>query len=354
MIRLQQKRMRSLCWIALVVSLLLAGGIACSHSSPLSPAGPDDPRETAGSDTGGPWATVNPAIKTGHPRSPSDPPTEYRWYPDIFEPHKTTIEEIYLTSTNGNRIFADVHRPVWASAEKQCHALVLVPGGKMKGEVWHVPWRRSGSLHWSAAGFVAMDFDFQGRGKSEGEEDYYGATHREDLRCVIEYCASRPDVLPIGVGVISSSWGCTVASGTLGEYPDLPVRFYIDLEGAHNRFTATQNDDPFWVKMWGGHDTSDNDFWDDREAITFQPYITAAYIRVQSDMDHSFDYFYVDHAIDMVNAAVLGASPYARLNHNPPNVVLDYQLGDSYQYEDLDKLDEAMYMQVIQAGMMEF
>ncbi len=337
----------------LALSLALIAG--CAGSMSLSPETPGHMiADDSDSGAGFLWNSTQPDSLSCELRDHFDPPAEYKWYPDVLERNKVVVEEMYLTSTNGNQIFADVHRPKWASADMPCSALVLVPGGTQKGEVWHVPWRRSGSNHWAAAGFIVMDFDFQGRGKSQGVEDYYGPTHREDLKTVIEYCASRPDVLPGGVGLVSSSFGVTVCSCTLGAFPDLPARFFVDLEGAQDRHVATQFDDPVWIGYWGGHPTSDDEFWDEREAITYQPFIKSAYIRVQSDTDHAFDYFYVDHAIQMCNAALLGSSTYVQMNHNPPNQLLDELYEKTYQYEDLDIIDESLFMYVIEASVAEF
>ena len=156
------------------------------------------------------------------------------------------------------------------------------------------------------------------------------------------------------MGVVSSSWGITLASSTLAIYQDLPVRFLIDLEGQQDRYTSTNWDDPFWIDYRGGIDTSDDEFWAEREAITFQPFITVPYIRVQSGLDHIFDRFYVDHAIELVNAAVNGLSPYARLNHEEPNLILDIENPHQYGWEDIDTVDEALYMYVVEASVTVF
>ena len=300
------------------------------------------------------WSTIQSEYRNDPVRAPGPSGNAYEWYPDYKEPNSVVIEDMFLTSTNGLKIYADLHRPDWASPQKRCQGLVLVPGGTMKGEVWHAPWRRSGSNHWAAAGFIVMDFDCQGRGQSEGVEDYDGPVQRGDLRTVIAYLASRPDVLPGGVGLVTTSFGCTLASGTLAAYLNLPVRYYIDLEGSHNRYVSTQWDDPMWVAIWGGHPTTDNAFWIEREAVSFQPYITTPYIRLQSGCDHALDYFYCDHAVAMVNAAVEGVCPYARLNHEPPNIHLSVDDAAQYGWEDIDELDDELYLYVLEASMTKF
>ncbi|HDS31192.1 MAG TPA: hypothetical protein ENN67_09130 [Firmicutes bacterium] len=300
-------------------------------------------------ETAGPGSVIETELREPFPVS-----DDYEWYPDLLMPHDIIVEEFYLTTTNGNQIFADVHRPVWASPAKQCHALVLVPGGLMLGSAWHAPWRKCNSNNWAKAGFIVSDFDFQGRGKSEGEEHISGPEHREDLKSVIEYMASRPDVLPGKIGLISSSWGCTISTSTLATYQELPIRFYIDLEGAHNRHVATQFDDPKWIDIWGGHPTWDNDFWDTREAITYQPHITVPYIRVQADIDHALHYFYYEHAFDMVNAALTGKSPYAQMNRNTPNMFLLSQFVDYYKWEVREDIPDQLFLYAVEASMTKF
>jgi hypothetical protein len=71
-------------------------------------------------------------------------------------------------------------------------------------------------------------------------------------------------------------------------------------------------------------------------------------------VDHASDEFYVEHAFALVNAAVMGSSPYARMNHNEPNIVLDPLKEHDYQYEQQDLLDEAMYMQVVECAVADF
>jgi len=335
-----------------ILAVLLFISLGCTGQAPLMPG----PSDMAGSYGDGDQSLefIGSETVTTPVREQNPPPVGYTWFPDVLEPHYIVSEEQFLTSDNGNQIWVEVTRPVWSCPTFPCHALVLVTGGIQPGSVWHAPWRKCSTTHWAKAGFICLIIDFQGRGHSEGTEDWNGLVHRQDLKTAINYINSRDDILPGGVGLVSSSWGCTVATATLADHPELNVRFYVDLEGAHNRFTSTQWNDPYWVDTWDGHTTDDDEFWDTREAITYMPFVTTPYIRVQSNVDHSFDYFYADHAIDMVNAAISGASPYARMNNNEPNVILEYDLADTYLYENIDKIDEILYMYVVQASMTDF
>ena len=80
-----------------------------------------------------------------------------------------------------------------------------------------------------------MIFDPDGRGLSVGVEDYDGFIHQDGLAEIIRFSASLPEVDPERIGVISFSYGVTMAAGALARYPDLPVRFLIDMEGPADR-----------------------------------------------------------------------------------------------------------------------
>jgi alpha/beta superfamily hydrolase len=60
------------------------------------------------------------------------------------------------------------------------------------------------------AGFVSLVFDFRGVGKSGGAFDY-GLGEQEDLRCALDYLASRSEVVSGNVFVVGHSLGAAVA-----------------------------------------------------------------------------------------------------------------------------------------------
>lgn len=59
-------------------------------------------------------------------------------------------------------------------------------------------------------GIVALVFDFRGVGKSTGEFDY-GLGEQEDVKCALDYLASRPEVLPNKTFVVGHSLGGAVS-----------------------------------------------------------------------------------------------------------------------------------------------
>ncbi|HEX9746043.1 MAG TPA: CocE/NonD family hydrolase [bacterium] len=327
--------------------------LSCGGGSTPDPVNPDpepDPKQQNKMEPINPMGYDVSGLRVPFPDS-----TEYVWYPDSDLPYEEVIEYHPVETINDIYLYTHLHRPAFSSAEKPCHGLVLIPGGIQRGVAWHQKWRRANADNWAKAGFIVIDFDFEGRGNSPGEEDMYGPNHREDLRAVIEYMNSRDDVLPNGVGIVTSSWGITVASAALAQYPELNVRFLVDLEGSQDRYVSTRWNDPFWVDLLGmGHTTADDEYWDPREAITFQPGITVPYIRIQSDMDHALDYFYIDHAAALVNAAVNGLSTYSRLNHNKPDLLIDVDNPQNYTWEEIDGIDIDYYNYVLEAAMTVF
>lgn len=59
-------------------------------------------------------------------------------------------------------------------------------------------------------GFVSLAFDFRGVGKSTGEFDY-GFGEQQDVKCALNYLASRPEVKPGNIFVVGHSLGAAAA-----------------------------------------------------------------------------------------------------------------------------------------------
>jgi alpha/beta superfamily hydrolase len=59
-------------------------------------------------------------------------------------------------------------------------------------------------------GFVSLVFDFRGVGKSTGKFDY-GFGEQEDVKCALDYLASRSEVLPDKIFVVGHSLGGAVS-----------------------------------------------------------------------------------------------------------------------------------------------
>ncbi len=192
-------------------------------------------------------------------------------------------------------------------------ALVLIPGG-------------TGTIDANKAqriadeGFTVIFFDPDGRGQSEGEEDYGGTIHQDGLAAVIREVATLPQVDDSRFGVASFSYGVTMATGTLARYPDLPIRFHMDWEGPVSRAYTTTDCSPDNPRInWPPCD--DDEWWSEREALNFIGDLRIPYQRLQSEKDHVQPTN--DHAIEIINAAVAGNIPWVRLNDYPPNQSYD-------------------------------
>jgi hypothetical protein len=271
------------------------------------------------------------------------------WMPGIQAGREQVEQEEWVRAADDIGLHTIVHRPADSSPENRYPGLILIPGSLQTAQAWHAKWNKSNAWEFVDAGLIVLIYDSRGRGLSGGQEDFNGHLNQDDLKTIIEWLSSRDDVLPGGIGIATSSWGITVASGTLARYPDLPIRFLLDREGADNRYVITQWDDPEWVASMGGHGTWDDEFWSEREAIRYIGDITCPYFRLQSNFDHALNRFYVAHAIHMVNAAVEGASPYVRLNGMPPNVTYDTERAREYEWYDIKDADVMFYLSVLES-----
>jgi hypothetical protein len=193
-------------------------------------------------------------------------------------------------------------------------ALVVIPGGTDYSKaITDRPMGRK----LADAGFVIVAFDPDGRGQSAGEEDYNGFIHQDGLAAVVKFVTSLPGVDSEQMGMISMSYGVTLASGTLARYPNLPVRFLIDWEGPADRNDTGGCGGDNIGKLNPLVACDDETYWAGHEALTFISQIHVPYQRIQSEVDHVQPD--VTHALKMVNAAVEGGVPWVRLNNLLPD-----------------------------------
>ena len=200
-------------------------------------------------------------------------------------------------------------------------ALVVIPGGTKEGT------RAMRPPDWGefvAAGFALVTFDPDGRGQSEGTEDYNGHTHQDGLAAIIDWAAGRAEIDGDRVGVLSYSYGVTMASGALTRHAT-PAKFFIDWEGPANRtFTAGCGD----RELRGGNrsalsrmDCSDEAFWSQREASSFIGSLTIPYHRVQFTQDHAQPDS--QSCVAMMVAAQAGEVPWTCVNDEPVEKTID-------------------------------
>ncbi|MFQ6102299.1 MAG: alpha/beta hydrolase family protein [Anaerolineae bacterium] len=232
-------------------------------------------------------------------------------------------ENVYwITSpTSSARLYVQVMHPQnWGG--EALPTLVLVPGGSGDSSNFLDSPRKTQAL--TDEGFVLVVFDPDGRGHSEGVEDDDGYVHQDGLAEIIRFAATLPEVDAEQIGLVSYSYGVTMAAGALARYPDLPVRFFIDWEGPANR-NDTGGCDEAKTGHLQGHPCDDEDFWREREAATFALQLQVPYQRLQSEQDHVQPDN--EHALLMIANATAevygghGRAPWTRLNDLAPNTV---------------------------------
>lgn len=284
------------------------------------------------------------------------------------------VENAWIKSTNGNFIFVRSKTPSASTGEK-LPVIIIVPGG-LGSSMWYLDIQAFAEL--ADEGYIIYAFTPQGRGSgtetdpaSEGVENYNGPVHQDDLKAVIEYAKTNPLADQDNIGVVSFSFGISMAAGCLGRDPGLNVKYLIDVEGPSDSYVImadawlldsdTANDKTAQMSgMFGGReDTADDpsaeniQWWSEREALNYIGSVTSAYMRIQSEWDHmqppnqdyqSFDYpplwYGNKHAVDLLNAATNGSSVWTRMNGedigNPPNTLYNYKSQPAYYSGNID------------------
>jgi pimeloyl-ACP methyl ester carboxylesterase len=259
-------------------------------------------------------------------------------------PQSTGRAQQYRVTNPANGASLSVYVNTPANSSSPLPALILVPGGSGDSSSFRKP--NNEFQTYPQNGYVVIVFDPDGRGESGGKEDYDGFIQQDGLAAVIEFAATLPQVDSQRIGLISYSYGITMASGALARHPDLPVQFLIDWEGPANR-NDTGGCDPGKL----GHlkdvaPCTDEAFWSQREASTFIAQIRVPYQRIQSEKDH----VQPDntHAILMINNAVTGGVPWVRLNDLPPNQTYDPANPPAMLSEEKSRVLSALVLKYIQ------
>jgi alpha-beta hydrolase superfamily lysophospholipase len=277
------------------------------------------------------------------PQSTAEPESEL-----AFSDSGTAL--LSIPSLNGNQIQVRITKP---EGDGPFPALIGVAGGN--GYFANTPVMTSGLQE---MGIVAVDFAPQGRGGSEGQDDFHGPVHQDDLKALVDFIAGQPFVQPDNIGILSFSYGVVLATGALSRHPDMPVAFLIDWEGPSSPgrdLTRGLENGEAWASnlilyfsgksemsqeemesfvIYGGA-ISDEAYWADRDAARFAADLPCPYLRVQFDVDHAQG-VYKYHMMEIVNAATEKSGQWTRCNDNPPNVIYDEEDLADYHFHTYD------------------
>jgi len=234
------------------------------------------------------------------------------------------VETLWVVNpTSGCSLYVHIHRPAYAGQDYRVPAVIFVPGGVGYGSQLDLTTTPDDI---ASDGFAFLHFDPDGRGLSSAyPENYGGHVHQDGLRACLAELASRDYVDTSRLGVYTQAYGITMASGMIARYAEPSVKFLLDFEGPADRSQTCQDSGGF-VPVPADSES----FWQEREAARFMKQVPAAYLRMQTEVDHDSDMFDNRHAIQLIDSATAvvyggaGISVWTRMNDslmNPPNKV---------------------------------
>src|SRR3989344_3194162 len=212
------------------------------------------------------------------------------------------IQDYSIINPSSNaRLDMTIYRP---NDEAKHSAVILVPGGLgTKKDFLKKPFSSENEYYtpeiFASKGFVTLIFSADGRGDSDGEEDYNGYIHQDGLYQLYRFLENDDKINSIGI--VSYSYGIAMASGMIGRYqPEL--NYYIEWEGPVDRYFVTHDCENFGA-VKESIDCDDNDYWNERETLRFVPYFSTKYfIIIQSENDHAQDTWL--HSVIINNLAI--------------------------------------------------
>jgi len=207
----------------------------------------------------------------------------------------------------------------------------------------------STSLH--EMGIVRVDFAPQGRGDSEGQDNFNGTVHQEDLKAIVDCIGPLAFVQQDNIGILTYSYGVVLAMGALSRYPEIPIAFLVDWEGpscpGKDFQRGIENKEPWFkrtILLISGRDEvsseeypklvihggliPDEAYWFERDATRFAENLPCPYLRVQFDPDHAQGTSKY-HMMGIINVATENSGQWTRCNDNPANII--------YSEEELSK-----------------
>jgi len=247
--------------------------------------------------------------------------------PIFNEDTEEVIWEFEESSSRGDRYVSLITNPtseaklmsyliVPEDAEGPFPTVMLVPGGVNSGTTSFL--NDIDLINFFLKENIAVAFfDPDGRGMSTGEEDSNGHAGQDGLYAISQALLDSELVDQDEMGIISYSYGVTLASGMLARYAEeQPYEWFVDWEGPTSRSYTTvgcNTDDALDLR----ESCDDDEHWSEREAVTYLSEILIPYWRIQGIDDHVQPNN--SHAIEAINASTNGLSAWTRINDEDPN-----------------------------------
>ena len=234
------------------------------------------------------------------------------------------VETLWVVNpSSGCSLYVHIHRPANAGPDNRVPGVIIVPGGMGYGSS-HDATGLPDDI--ASDGFALLHFDPDGRGLSSAyPENYDGHVQQDGMHECLSLLATRDYVDTSRLGVYTRGYGITMGSGMIARYAEPRVKFLLDFEGPANRYQTGQDSGGF-VPVPGDSDS----FWQEREAARFMKQVPAAYLRIQTEVDHDTTVSDNRHCIELIDSATAvayggaGISPWTRVNDslmNPSNRV---------------------------------
>jgi len=218
-----------------------------------------------------------------------------------YPPPALVAEPGWVTNpASGCSLYVHIHRPQSASADHKVPAVVLIPDLSLAGTAFD----STGLADRVATDeYAVLHFDADGRGRSAGVEDYNGTIHQEGLHACLETLAALDYVDTSRLGIYAQGYGVVMATGMLARHRLPSVRFLLDFEGPSDRYQVCADS--------GGHvpvSPDSESFWQEREAARFIRQVPCAYLRIQTETDHTGRIPDNHHCIALVDSATAKAN----------------------------------------------
>jgi len=199
-------------------------------------------------------------------------------YPNTVAVVVETLQVVNPSS--GCSLYVHIHRPANAGPGNRVPGVVFVPGETGFGSQLD-SFTTPNDI--ASDGFAFLHFDPDGRGLSGAyPENYGGYVHQDGLHACLSLLASRNYVDTSRLGVYTRLYGITMGSGMIARYAEPRVKFLLDFEGPADRYQTCQDSGCF-VPVPPDSEA----FWQEREAARFMKQVPAAYLRMQTAVDHN-------------------------------------------------------------------